>query len=116
MQAYLDSARGKDRTKVNYQNSDQAPPDWKDLICILFNKGNDSEDEYTTPRLSKGCIHAHSNKAKDLVQDQKSKLRVMIRNYNLSGNGSDMAKFPKDTDGKDEVEENKDTYGRFNVE
>ena len=59
-----------------------------------------------------------SDKCKELIQEQKTKLRGIIGRYNRSGNGSDMAQFDEDTDNEDddEIVENEDTYGRFNAE
>ena len=48
LQAYLASANGKSREDVDYQNSDKAPPDWTELMCVEF---NDGETEYWTPAL-----------------------------------------------------------------
>ena len=56
-------------------------------------------------------------KCKTMIGDQKTKLRLMIRNYHLSGNSSDMANFDEDTDDKEEVLEcEEETYGKFNAE
>jgi hypothetical protein len=56
-------------------------------------------------------------KCKDIIQDIKSRMREMIRRYEASGNGSDMATF--DEDGEDyerPSEVTADNYGRFNSE
>jgi hypothetical protein len=45
---YLRSTDGKSRVDVDYQNSDKAPSDWKELLCEKFN----NEDEvYETKQL-----------------------------------------------------------------
>ena len=55
------------------------------------------------------------DKCDAMIAHHKTKLRGLIRRYNVSGNGSDMAKFDEDTDNEEEeIIEDEDTYGRFN--
>ena len=56
------------------------------------------------------------DKCKSIISDMKTKLKDIIRRYNLSGNGSDMAKHDDDTDDDGGEEETQDNYGRFNKE
>jgi hypothetical protein len=81
LQAYLASTNGKSHEDVDYQNSNKAPPDWTELMCVEF---NESETEYLTPALPElhekfaqpilckrsGYILS-PDKAKDLAQDRK---------------------------------------------
>ena len=64
----------------------------------------------------KGAYTLDRKKAHKMVMDRKGHLRDIVRRYNMSGNGSDMALFDEDTDAEDDIVENEDTYSRFNVD
>ncbi|KAL7536665.1 hypothetical protein ACHAWF_005529 [Thalassiosira exigua] len=123
--SYLRSQHAKDRIGIDYQNSEERELDWKDFICEDF---KDSDVEACTESLPnlhdkfrrtincpKGAYELTREKCAELIQDAKGKLRDIIRRYNLSGNGSDIATFDDDTDDEDEVLEEEATYGRFNA-
>jgi hypothetical protein len=107
---YLRSTDGKNRAMLDYQNSDKAPKDWKELLCERF---NDEDRVYETKpfpdlhdvfrnriTLNKGSIELTPDKVKTTMTDYKKKVLETIRKYNLSGNGADMAIFPDDEPGE----------------
>lgn len=107
---YLRCTDGKNRTGVDYQNSDKAPKDWKELLCDRF---NDEDEVYLTKplpdlhdkfrnsiTLNKGSIELTPDKVKTTMTDYKKKVMETIRKYNLSGNGADMAVFEDDQPGE----------------
>lgn len=107
---YLRSTDGKNRASVDYQKSDKAPCDWKELLCDMF---NDEDEVYETKpfpdlhdkfrnsiTLDKGSIELTPDKCKTIMADYKKKVLETVRKYNLSGNGSDMAVFEDDAQGK----------------
>ena len=107
--AYLRSTDGKTRADVDYQNSDKAPQDWKELLCEMFNDAEvydtkalpDLHDKFRNPiSLGKGSIELTPDKCKIVMTDYKKKVMKTIGKYNLSGNGADMAVFEDDQDGK----------------
>ena len=109
---YLKSQTPKDKDDVDYRNSDEKSDNWIDLMLVMFNKPDDLLTDIV-PNLHekfrqqivcpKGKYELTRQKCTDLLQDGKGKLRGIIRRYNLSGNGSDMATFDEDTDGEEEV-------------
>ena len=116
----------KDRPDLDYANSEKRDPEWTDLIVEMF---NDADVELRTRVVKdlhenfaesidcpKGSYILSIDKAKDLLQDMKSRLRDIVRRYNASGNGSDMRICEYDSDDERLIEENEDTYGRFNQE
>ena len=123
--AYLRSHNSDNREDQDYRNSDERELDWRDLMSDAFNdEFVDAETPavpnlHTKFRLSIECPRSNyqmtREKAKSLISDQRTSLRQMIGNYNKSGNGSDMALFDEDTDCEEEVEENEESYGRFNA-
>ena len=124
LQAFHRSTDFKDKDGVDYRNTEMAQKDWKELLSIEF---NESEVEYETkavPNLhdkfrqpikcdNDGFVMT-PDKCKTIVQDMRTKLRDIIRRYNLSGNGSEMAKHDGDDDGDGGIEETEESYGRFN--
>ncbi len=123
-EAYLVSQRCKDRTELDYSNSEKAAVEWYDLLVELFNDAgyevqtvvvSNLHDEFEVSiDCPKGAYELTPTKCKELLQDFKTKLRDMIKRYNASGNGSDMMVCDYDSDDARVVEENEETYGRFN--
>ena len=123
--AYLKSTDSKDRDALDYDKSENRELDWMDMICELFNDENVIVETPPVPSLHekfantiscpKGRYTLTKDKCKDLIMDQKTKLRSIINRYQLSGNGSDMVSFDNDTDNEAEIVENEETYGRFNA-
>ena len=124
--AYLGHTDGLNREQLDSQGSDKADKGWIELHCECF---NDPEKVYTTkanPNLhdrfkeeifcEKGAYELTPDKSKTIMQTNKSHLRTMIKNYNASGNGSDMAKHDCDEDGMGGEEESQENFGRFNRE
>ena len=107
---YLRSTDGKKRAGVDYQNTDKAPKDWKELLCERFNDEDlvyetkplpDLHDMFRNSiTLHKGSIELTPDKVKTTMTDYKKKVMETIRKYSLSGNGSDMAIFPDDESGE----------------
>ena len=127
MAAYLPSTDGKDRLDVEYAGTDQAPIDWRELLCALFN--DETVEAWTKSHASlhedfkdpidcrKGGYSLTLDACDKMLTDQKGKLRDIIHRYNLSGNGSDMAVYEGDTDEDDgPADESEATYGHFNSE
>ena len=109
---YLRSQTPLDKQGVDYRNSDERAVDWVDLMLEKFN-GSDILATDIVPDLHekfreeiscpKGQYQLTREKCTLMLQEGKGKLRGIIRRYNLSGNGSDMATFDEDTDGEEEV-------------
>ena len=129
MATYLRSTDGKDRIGVEYTGTDEAPPDWRELMVELFNDPmveaktiphptlhEDYHEEINCP---KGEYTLTLDRCDKLLTDQKGKLRDIIHRYNMSGNGSDMAVYEGDSDEEDGAAErsteNEATFGRFNA-
>lgn len=126
MESYLRSQDDTDRIATDYRNSVERESDWMDLIVEAF---NDPDVEATTTIIAnlhpkfrehidcpKGAYTLDRKKAAKMMMDRRGHLRDIVRRYNKSGNGSDMALFDEDSEGEDEIVENEDTYGRFNKE
>ena len=104
---YLRSQTPLDKQGVDYWNSDKRAVDWVDLMLEKFN-GSDTLVTDIVPDLHekfreeiscpKGLYQLTRKKCTLMLQEGKGKLRKIIRRYNLSGNGSDMATFDEDTD------------------
>ena len=129
--AYRRHTDTKTATETDYRNSDKAPPDWKDLMCIVFNECDEDVMTQLKPSLHddfKEQIVCAPNenfrltpeKCDEIMSTMKKKVRNITHKYNRSGNGSDMANFDGDTDDEAEAEgndsdgENEAVYGRFN--
>jgi hypothetical protein len=128
--AYMKSQNVKDREALDYANSDKRELDWKELIVEMFNDEEldvqtqslpNLHDDFVNPIVCKKLAYTLTNdKAKDMIQYYKPKLRDIIRRYNASGNGSDMRIDDHDID----MEEREDSMcvavldksGRFNRE
>ena len=123
--AYRQSTNDKSGKLVDYQGTDMAPADWKELMSVEF---NESDVEYKTkalPNLHDRFAHEIEckrddkfkmtpDKCKSIIQEMKTKLRKIIDRYNQSGNGSEMASFDDDSDVEDNVniEESEHNYIR----
>ena len=130
MATYLRSTDGKDRIGVEYTGTDEAPPDWRELMVELFNDPMVEAKTIPHPTLHehyheeincpKGEYTLTLDRCDKLLTDQKGKLRDIIHRYNMSGNGSDMAVYEGDTDEEDGAAErsteSEATFGRFNAE
>ncbi|KAL3793247.1 hypothetical protein HJC23_000789 [Cyclotella cryptica] len=121
---YLSHTDGMDRTTLDYQNSDQREQSWAELLCDIF---NDDETEIVTKALpnlhdkfkdpivcARKCDPLTPDRCKDIMSSMKKKVVDIIRKYNMSGNGSDMAKFYEDDEDIGGAEDTRETYGRFN--
>ena len=121
---YLSHTDGLDKMGVDYQNSEKRQPSWMELLSERF---NDDSVEVLTKKLPN--LHDKFNdhivcdrkydeltpdKCKEVMASMKKKVVEIIRKYNLSGNGSDMAKHDFDEEGVGGAEETQQTYGRFN--
>ena len=100
------------KTTLDSRNLEERELDWIDLMLEMY---NDPDVVIKTPSVSclhikfreqinspKGGYKVTREKCRTMIGDQKTKLRVMICEYNLSGNGSDMTNFDKDTDDKED--------------
>ena len=123
--AYLRSQRCKDGKDIDYSNSEKRDAEWYELIVEMFNDPDvvlhtsivkDLHQDYSQViECPKGSYKLTVEKAKEVLQDMKTRLRDIIKRYNSSGNGSDMVIYEEDSDADDRIVVNDDTtYGRFN--
>jgi hypothetical protein len=131
----MKSQNVKDREALNYANSDKRELDWKELIVEMFNDEEHDvqtqslphlHDDFVNPIVCKKLAYELTvDKAKDMMQHMKPKLREIIRRYNASGNGSDMRIDDHDIDVEEREdsmreavlnETSADNFGRFNRE
>ena len=89
LKACLHSAKGGNRVELDSQNSEKALPGWRALACKRFNNSAKKYQMKVVPDLhemlrqlqlidcSKGAYEMTPDKAQDLVQDQKTKIREM---------------------------------------
>ena len=120
--AYRRHTNAKTVTEIDYKNSEKAPPSWKDLMCEAFNNPEEMIMTALKPTLHddfKVQIQCDTTNFKltpdrcdDIMTAMKKKIRTIVNKYNLSGNGSDMARFDDDTDNEDDTDEIYD--GHFN--
>lgn len=126
--AYLRSTDGKTAKDIDYQNTDKAPPSWKTLLCELFNDKSEEvhtkifhslhDDFRESINCDVGDYVLTEDKCADIMSSMKKKVRKITNDYNLSGNGSDMAKFDDDSEDEDSDggEDTSEMRGRFNKE
>ena len=108
---------------MEYQNSEKRQPSWTELLCERFNDDSVGVLTKKLPNLHDKfndhivCARKYDltpDKCKEVMASMKKKVVKIIRKYNLSGNGSDMAEHDYDEDGVGGAEDTQLTYGRFN--
>ena len=101
-EAFLQSQKCNEHwTETDGKNSEERFIPWFELLVELFNDPmveaktevvKDLHSDFSKViDCPKGLYHLTEDKAEDLMQDMKTRMRDIVGRYNPSGNGSDMS-------------------------